>query len=47
MVFVQNWPLFQFFILDNIAEENYIFDTLEIKNNFLGYKNNKFKKLEN
>ena len=46
MVFVQKWPFFQLFFLGNIGQENVFYDSLETKNAFLGYKNNKFKKVE-
>ena len=35
------------FFLGNISQENVFYDTLERKNNFLGYKNRKFKKSKN
>ena len=35
------------FFLRNKAQENVFFHILERKNAFLGYKNNKFKKVEN
>ena len=39
MVFVQKWPFFQLFFLGNIGQEKVIvFDILELKNAFLGYK---------
>ena len=47
MVFVQNWPFFQLFLLGNIEQENVFYDILERKNAFLGYKNKKFKKSKN
>ena len=47
MVFVQKWPLFNFFFLANIGEENVFYDILEQKNAFLGYKNKMFKKSKN
>ena len=47
MVFVQKWPFFQLFFLGNIGQQNVFYDILERKNNFLGYKNMKFKKLKN
>ena len=34
------------FFLGNISQENLCYDILELKNVFLGYKNNKFKKVE-
>ena len=46
MVLVQKWPLCNFFFLGNREKENDIYDILERKNAFLGYKNKKFKKLE-
>ena len=36
--------IFPTFFLCNIGEEKVLYDILERKNNFLGYKNNKFKK---
>ena len=47
MVLVQKWPFFQLFILGNIGQENVFDDILEPKNDFLGYKNKKFKKSKN
>ena len=54
LTFFQTWPLGQllskigqysnFFCLGNIGQENLFHDILERKNNFLGYKNKKFKK---
>ena len=39
MVFVQKWPFFQLLFLGNIGQETVIvFDILELKNAFLGYK---------
>ena len=46
MVLVQKWPFFQLFFLGNIDQENVFYDILERKNAFLGYKNEKFKKVE-
>ena len=43
MVLVQKWTIFQLFFLDNIGQENVLYDILERKNAFLGYKNKKFK----
>ena len=43
MVLVQKWPFSNFF-LGNIGQENVFYDILERKNDFLGYKNKKFKK---
>ena len=48
MVFVQKCPFYQtFFFLGNIAQENVLYDILQRKNSFLGYKNKKFKKSNN
>ena len=47
MVLVQKWPFFQPFFLGNIGQENVFYDILEPRNNFLGYKNEKFKKSRN
>ena len=47
MVLVQKWPFFQLFFLGSIGQENVFYDILEPKNTFLGYKNEKFKKLKN
>ena len=48
MVLVQKWPFFlNFFFLGNIGQENILYDILEKKNAFLGYKNKKLKKLKN
>ena len=44
MVLVPKWPFFQFFFFGNIGKENVFYDILERKNDFLGYKNNKFNK---
>ena len=46
MVLVQKWPFFQLFFLGNIGQEIVFYDILETKNTFVGYKNNKFKKVE-
>ena len=43
MVLVQNWPFFQLSFLSNIVQENVLYYILELKNNFLGYKNKNFK----
>ena len=37
-------PSFPTFFLGNIGQENVFYDILEPKNNFLGYKNTKFKR---
>ena len=47
MVLVRNWRFFNFFILGNIAKANGFYDILERKNNFLGFKTNKFKQSKN
>ena len=48
MVLVQKWPFFELFFLGNIGQENVVYNILsERKNDFLGYKNKKFKKSKN
>ena len=47
MVLVQKWPIFELFFLGNIGQENTLYDILERKNAFLGYKNKKLKKSKN
>ena len=47
MVLVQIWPFFQLFFLGNIEQENVLYDILERKNAFLGYKNRKLKTSKN
>ena len=47
MVLVQKWPFFQHFFEGNTGQENVLYDILEPKNIFLGYKNKKFKKSKN
>ena len=47
MVLVLKWPFFQLFFLGNIGLENILYDILEGKNAFLGYKNKKLKKSKN
>ena len=47
MVLVQKWLFFPHFCFGNIGQENVFFDILERKNDFLGYKNKKFKKSRN
>ena len=44
MILVQKRPFFQLFFLFNIVQENVLYDILEQKNAFLGYKNKMFKK---
>ena len=39
--------IFHLFFLGNIGQENMSYNILERENTFLGYKNNKFKKLKN
>ena len=39
--------IFPTFLLGNIGHENLLYDILAQKNAFLGYKNKKFKKLQN
>ena len=46
MVLVHKWPVFQIFFLGNIGQENVVYDILERKTAFLGYKNKKFKSRE-
>ena len=43
----KNGHFSNFLFLGNIGEENVVYDILEGKNAFLGYKNNKFKKSKN
>ena len=47
MVLVQIWPILQPFFLGIIGQENVVYDILERKNAFLGYKKEKFKKSKN
>ena len=47
MVLIQKWPFFQLFFFGNIGQENIVYDILERKNAFLGYKSKKFKKSKN
>ena len=46
MVLVQKWPFFQVFFLGNIEKENDIYEILERKNAFLGYKKQEVRKFE-
>ena len=46
-VLVKNGLFLTYFFLGNIGQENVFYDILEQKNNFLGYKNKKFKKSKN
>ena len=43
----KNGHFSNFFFLGNIGQENVFYDILERKNDFLGYKNKKFKKSKN
>ena len=43
----KNGHFSNFFFLGNIAHENVLYDILERKNSFLGYKKKKFKKSKN
>ena len=47
MVLVHKWQLFRLFFLGNIGQENILYDILEGKIAFLGYKNKKLKKWKN
>ena len=47
MVLIQKWSFFQLFFLGNIGQKNVLYDILERKNAFLGYKNKKSKKSKN
>ena len=47
MVLVQKRPFFNFFFLGNIGQDNVIYDILDLKNDFLAYKNKNFKKSKN
>ena len=47
MVSIKKQPFFQLFFLGNIAQENVFYDILERKNDFLDYKDKKFKKSKN
>ena len=47
MVLVQKWPFLKLFFLRNIVQEKVIYDILELKNAFLGYKNKMFKNSKN
>ena len=44
---VQKLPFLKLFLLANIGLENIVYDFLQRKNNFLGYKKKKFKKSKN
>ena len=47
MLLVQKWPFFFNFFLGNIGQENVFYDILERENDFLGYRNKKFKQSKN
>ena len=47
MVLVEKWSFFELFFLGNIGQENILYDILEQKNAFLGYKKKKVKKWKN
>ena len=47
MLSVLKWPFFQLFFLGNIVQEYVLYDILERKNAFQGFKNKMFKKSEN
>ena len=47
MGLVLKWPFFQLCFLRNIGQENFFYDIVKRKNNFLGYKNQMFKKSKN
>ena len=47
MLLVQKWPFFELFFSGNLGQENVFYDILKQKNDFLGYKKNKFKKSKN
>ena len=47
MVLLKNWSFFYLFFLNNIGQENVLYDILERKNAFLGNKNKKFTKSKN
>ena len=47
MVLIKNGHFSNFFFLGNIGQENVFYDILERKNDFLDYKDKKFKKSKN
>ena len=47
MVLVQNWAFYNLFFLGSIGQENVLYDILERKNAFLGYKNKTLKNSKN
>ena len=46
MVLIQKWPFFQLPFFGNIGQKNVFYNILERKKAFLGFKNEKFKKLK-
>ena len=46
MVFVRNWPIFQFFFMQNRLIK-FFYDIVNRKNTFVHYKNKKLKKSKN
>ena len=44
MNLVQKWPLFEVFLEGQYRPGKWLYDILQRKNNFLGYKNKKIKK---
>ena len=46
MVLVKKWPFFRLSFLGNIGQENVLYDILEQKNAFLGYKDKKLQKFQ-
>ena len=47
MVLVQKWPFFKLYFSGYIGQETVLYDIVERKNAFLGYKNKKSKKSQN
>ena len=47
MVLVQKWLSYQLFLLDDKGQKSILYDILERKNGFLGYKNKRLKKSKN
>ena len=46
MVLVQKWPFFSTFFLGIIGQKNFVYDIVEWKNAFLGYKKQEVQKVE-
>ena len=46
MAFVQKWPFFQLFFLGSKGQENVFYDIPKRKNDFLGLKKKKIKKVK-